>query len=75
MAFGAATVTLYYGLGVLLPFLHFRRAASASLAEFGLLRYATASFLVLTMLALPLKMALRLGLNVKYVWVTPWFNV
>jgi hypothetical protein len=27
------------------------------------------------MIALPLKMALRLALNIKYVWITPWFNV
>jgi len=27
------------------------------------------------MLALPLKMLLRLAFNIKYVWITPWFNV
>jgi hypothetical protein len=32
-------------------------------------------FFVLSMVALPLKMALRLALNIKYVWITPWFNV
>jgi hypothetical protein len=24
---------------------------------------------------LPLKMLLRLAFNIKYVWITPWFNV
>jgi hypothetical protein len=24
---------------------------------------------------LPLKMILRLAFNIKYVWVTPWFNL
>jgi hypothetical protein len=27
------------------------------------------------MVALPLKILIRLALNIKYVWVTPWFNV
>jgi len=27
------------------------------------------------MIALPLKMALRLLWHIKYVWITPWFNV
>ena len=28
-----------------------------------------------TMLALPVKMILRLVFRIKYIWVTPWFNV
>jgi hypothetical protein len=27
------------------------------------------------MVALPLKMGLRLLWHIKYVWITPWFNV
>jgi hypothetical protein len=27
------------------------------------------------LLALPVKLALRLALTIKYVWVTPWFNI
>jgi hypothetical protein len=30
---------------------------------------------MITMVALPVKMVLRLGFTVKYVLVTPWFNV
>jgi hypothetical protein len=30
---------------------------------------------MLTMVALPIKMLLRLSLHIKYVWITPWFNV
>jgi len=26
-------------------------------------------------LALPVKLILRLTLTIKYVWVTPWFNI
>ncbi|CUS85931.1 hypothetical protein JGI6_01091 [Candidatus Kryptonium thompsonii] len=43
--------------------------------KFGLTRYVITSYLFLTMIALPIKMILRWTLNVKYVWVTPWFNV
>jgi hypothetical protein len=32
-------------------------------------------FAVSVLLALPVKLILRLALTIKYVWVTPWFNV
>jgi hypothetical protein len=47
----------------------------------GLLRYTIVSLLLLTMIGLVLKTLLRivppiLGIYpVKYVWVTPWFNI
>jgi hypothetical protein len=41
----------------------------------SLIQYQIMMFLMLTMMALPLKMLLRLVLNIKYVWITPWFNV
>jgi len=27
------------------------------------------------MVALPMKMGLRLLWHIKYVWITPWFNI
>ncbi len=39
------------------------------------LQYNTLMMLMLMMISLPIKMAARLLLNIKYVWVTPWFNV
>ncbi|MBI4737865.1 MAG: cytochrome C, partial [candidate division NC10 bacterium] len=33
------------------------------------------SELFLIMMSLPLKMFLRIAFNIKYVWVTPWFNI
>jgi hypothetical protein len=27
------------------------------------------------MLGLPIKMFLRLAFHIKYVWITPWFNI
>jgi hypothetical protein len=39
------------------------------------LQYSIMMFFVLTMFALPIKMLLRLAFHIKYVWITPWFNV
>jgi len=41
----------------------------------SLLQYVTLQFLLVLMLSLPVKMILRLLFRVKYVWVTPWFNI
>jgi hypothetical protein len=43
--------------------------------RWGMPRFFTTSFLFLNMLAVLLKMLLRHAFNIKYVWVTPWFNV
>lgn len=46
------------------------------LARTSLLQYLTFQFFAVTvLLALPIKLILRLALNIKYVWVTPWFNI
>ena len=71
--FGFVVVTGYYALGPIFYFLMSK--SSKFLQELGLIRYVIVSFLFLTMMALPIKMILRLGLNIKYVWVTPWFNI
>ena len=41
----------------------------------SLLQYVTMQIFLICMLALPVKMLLKLLFNIKYVWVTPWFNV
>lgn len=69
---GGLLVLGWYALGGL--YWLWRRKTQA-LQELGGARYAVTAFLVLTMAAIPVKMALRLLLNVKYVWVTAWFNV
>jgi hypothetical protein len=46
------------------------------LARTSLLQYLTFQFFAISvLLALPVKLILRLGLTIKYVWVTPWFNI
>lgn len=41
----------------------------------GLIQILTLQVLLILMLSLPVKMVLRLLFRIKYVWVTPWFNI
>ncbi|MGA9997656.1 MAG: hypothetical protein WBP93_19735 [Pyrinomonadaceae bacterium] len=46
------------------------------LARTSILQYLTFQFFAISVLvALPVKIILRLGFTIKYVWVTPWFNI
>lgn len=44
-------------------------------ARMSLLQYVVMQFFLITMLLLPVKMLLRLLFRIKYIWVTPWFNI
>lgn len=71
--FGFVVVSGYFALGPMV-YIVFRKT-SQFIQQLGLVRYIIVSFLFLSMMALPIKMFLRLALNIKYVWVTPWFNI
>jgi hypothetical protein len=43
--------------------------------KWGPVRFGLTSFLFLNMVAVVIKMVLRLGFNVKYIMVTPWINI
>lgn len=43
--------------------------------KIGWLRYSIIAFLFMTMMAVPVKIILRLTLNVKYILVTPFFSI
>ena len=43
--------------------------------RWGAIRFAITAFLFVTMMALPVKMFLRLVFNIKYIMVTPWLNI
>jgi hypothetical protein len=73
--FGALVVGGYFVLGGGLAHHLFRRHMRKDYERMSLLQYSTTMFFLLTMVALPIKMALRLALHIKYIWVTPWFNV
>ncbi|MBI2377244.1 MAG: cytochrome C [Deltaproteobacteria bacterium] len=69
---GAVAVGIWYGS----PLVYYvRRRSTPALVQLGRVRFAIVAFLLMTMVGIPVKMALRIALNVKYVWVTPWFNV
>ena len=72
-AIGAATIGALYGAIPLTWKLYGRKAAI--LRQLGAVRFAIVGVLFATMLLLPLKMLLRWTLDVKYLWVTPWFNL
>jgi hypothetical protein len=76
--FGALVVGIFYLLGGL--FFHWLMTRNEFerklLARTSLLQYVTFQFFAISiLLALPAKLILRLALNIKYVWVTPWFNI
>jgi hypothetical protein len=46
------------------------------LARTSLLQYLTFQFFAVSvLLAMPVKLFIRLAFTIKYVWVTPWFNI
>jgi hypothetical protein len=72
---GAVVVIGYYVAGMLLPLRHWKKNNPELLARLGMIRYNIIMFLFITMMSVPIKMILRLVFLVKYVWITPWFNV
>ena len=76
--FGAVCVV---GLYSIIPAYWMMKKESEFIKKLGPVRYHTVAFLFVSMIGLGIKILLRLGppvlgLNpVKYVWVTPWFNI
>jgi len=73
--FGAIMVGGYYLLGGFIVHALFRRYNPKDYQRMSLLQYSIMMFFLLTMVGLPIKMLLRLLWHIKYVWITPWFNV
>jgi hypothetical protein len=73
--FGAAVVGGFYAIGGFLAHALFRRYNAKSYRRMSLLQYSLMMFLLLTMSGLPIKILLRHLFHVKYVWITPWFNI
>jgi fumarate reductase subunit D len=72
VVFGATIIILFYSL---IPLYWMKKKNSDIMKKLGFFRYNLTAFLFLTMIALPIKMVLRIGLNIKYILVTPWFNI
>ncbi len=78
MIFGAIVVGVFFVIcGLLLhKLMTWNDFERKIFARTSLLQYLTFQFFAITVLiALPVKLLLRLVFNIKYVWVTPWFNV
>ncbi len=77
MIFGAVAVGVYYAAAgwvvhQLIVLTEFNRKIYARMS---LLQYLSLQFFLTTMLLLPVKILLRLLFRIKYIWVTPWFNI
>ena len=73
--FGAIVVGGYYLAGGFLVYSLFRRFMGKDFQRMSLLQFSIVQFFLLTMVGLPVKMLLRLLWHIKYVWITPWFNI
>ncbi|MBA3240501.1 MAG: cytochrome C [Acidobacteria bacterium] len=76
--FGMIVVGLFFALCALLlhKLMTWNDFEKKLLQRTSLLQYMTFQFFAITVLfALPAKLILRLAFNIKYVWVTPWFNI
>jgi uncharacterized membrane protein len=73
--FGAVVVGGYFAAGGLALTLLFRRYMAKDFARMSILQYSLVAGFMLIMVALPIKMLFRLLFHIKYVWITPWFNI
>jgi len=70
--FGACVILGYYSI---IGIYWMKKKNSEIIKKLGPVRYTIVAFLFMTMAALPIKMILRIALNIKYILVTPWFNI
>ena len=68
---GVSSLVLYFGLGLTLPALLYRRLFK----RMGAVRYLTGLTLVLLMYGVVAKIFLRLVFDIRYILATPWFNI
>ncbi|HYC77640.1 MAG TPA: cytochrome C [Planctomycetota bacterium] len=73
--FGLGVVGAYLAGGHLLFLTLFKKYAPELVAKLNPAQLHTTAALTVMMFGLPLKMAARLMFNIKYVCVTPWFNI
>jgi hypothetical protein len=72
---GGGIITVYFFLGMVIPFLFLKVTGNRTLEKLGIIRYSLVAFLFLSMMGLPIKVVLKLVFHLKYIWVTPWFNI
>jgi Cytochrome b(C-terminal)/b6/petD len=75
-AFSLVMIGGYFVVAIGLFYLFVLRIKGKEFLErWGMVRFSIVAGLMALMFSLPVKMALRLLLNVKYVLVTPWINI
>ncbi len=72
---GGSIIILYFFSGMMFLYLNLRKSRPNFLQRLGFTRYLIISFLLWTMIGIAIKIIMRLTLNIKYIWVTPWFNI
>jgi uncharacterized membrane protein len=73
--FGGIVVIGYYAIGGLVLTALFRKLKRVDFQKMSILQYSLMAFFMLTMVALPIKMIIRHALHIKYVLITPYFNI
>jgi hypothetical protein len=74
--FGLMMIVGYYVITITVFYFWILRVKGREFLErWGMVRFNITAFLFVTMVALPVKMFLRLAFNVKYILVTPWLNI
>jgi hypothetical protein len=68
---GLISLGAYFGLGMVTP----RLISEEFYRRCGFIRYILLVISMLLMYFIPIKIFLRLAFNIKYILVTPWFNV
>jgi len=68
---GLTGLIAYFTGGIIIPALRWR----ALYHRFGTMRYIIVMSILLMMYLVPLKILLRLILHIRYILVTPWFNI
>lgn len=73
--FGGAVVGAYTLVAGGIFHVLFKKFAANAYRLMNIWQYATLVGLFIMMAAMPVKIILRLVFRIKYVWVTPWFNI
>lgn len=77
IVFGAIAVGLYFVVtsGLIHKLITWNEFNKKWYERMTMLQYLTMQFFLVTMVSLPVKILLKLLFRIKYIWVTPWFNV
>ncbi len=72
MLIGSSVIVGWYAVAVIF---YLKKRNSDLMKKLGPIRYSVTAFLFMTMAAVPVKILLRLTMNIKYILVTPFFNI